>query len=509
MCGVLGIINNSSVAQDIYDGLITIQHRGQDACGMITYDNKFHIRKGVGLVKDVFHTRHMRSLTGNVGIGHTRYSTIGSGGADDAQPFIGQSPFGVMLAHNGNIFNTPELKKELFEKDRRLINSDCDAEIILQLFTKALNKALRKDGSLDIKSEHIWAAVQSVYNRAKGAYSVVGYIAGQGMFAFRDPHGIRPLLFGKRSKGLNPDYIFASESVSLDLLGFEFIKDVEPGEAIFIKEKNKEVYTKVIDQRLHIPCIFEHIYFARPDSVLDQISVYKSRLRMGKAMLKKILDAKLDIDVVMPVPDSSRAAAMKLAEVLKLPYREGLIKNRYIGRTFIMPGQEIRKKSIRYKLNPMKMEIEGKKILLVDDSVVRGNTSKKIIEVIRGAGAEKIYFVSYAPPVKYPCLYGIDVPTKQELIASNNNTEEIRKFMGADALFYGEIEDIKESCIVGNPKLKDMCTACFDGKYKTGDVTEKILNDNSRIRCNQRKVQDTMDDESEDQISFLIDDERF
>ncbi len=503
MCGVLGIISNSPVSQDIYDGLMTIQHRGQDAAGMMTYDGNFRIRKNMGLVRDVFHTRHMRNLTGNVGIGHTRYSTIGSGGPNDAQPFLGQSPFGVMLAHNGNVFNSPELKKELFEKDHRLINSDCDAEIILNLFTKALTKSLRKDKTSKIKPIHIWKSVESVYKRAKGAYSVVAYIAGCGMVAFRDPHGIRPLLFGKRVEGLIPDYIFTSESIALNLLGFELVRDVGPGEAIFIDEKTKKISSKVISKKIHIPCIFEHIYFSRPDSVLDKISVYKSRIRMGKYMAKQVKKAKVDIDVVMPVPDSSRTAAMAIAEELRLPYREGLIKNRYIGRTFIMPGQEIRKKSIRYKLNPMKMEIEGKKILLVDDSIVRGNTSKKIVQVMKDAGAKKVYFASYAPPVQFPCLYGIDIPTRDELIASGSSIEEVRKWIGADKLFYGELDEVKTSALIGNPKLKDMCMACFDGKYKTGDIDEKMLKKNADIRRKQRSCASVGYEEEKEQMNLV------
>jgi len=504
MCGVLGIISNTPVAQDIYDGLTTLQHRGQDACGMITYDGKFRIRKNLGLVRDVFHTRHMKQLCGNVGIGHTRYSTIGSGGANDAQPFIGQSPFGVMLAHNGNVFNSPQLKKEIFEKDHRLVNSDCDAEVILNIFTKALTKALRQEKTIKIKPSHIWQSIESVYKRAKGAYSVVAYIAGYGMIAFRDPHGIRPLLFGKRTQGLNPDYMFTSESISLALLGFELVRYVGAGEAIFIEEKTKKIHTKIIGAKKHTPCIFEHIYFARPDSILDDISVHKARLRMGKAISKKIKNAKLDIDVVMPVPDSARTAAIKLAEELNLPYREGLIKNRYIGRTFIMPGQEIRKKSIKYKLNPIKMEINGKNILLVDDSIVRGNTSKKIVEVMKDAGAKKVYFVSYAPPVKFPCLYGIDIPTRQELIASGNSVEEIKKFMGADELFYGDLPDVEKACLQGNPKLKDMCMACFDGEYKTGDIDEKVLKANADARRNQRSCGRVEDISEEDEQLNLV-----
>ena len=500
MCGVLGIINNKHVAQDIYDGLVTLQHRGQDACGMMTYDGKFHTRKAIGLVKDVFRTRHMRDLTGNVGIGHTRYSTIGAGGADDAQPFLGHSPFGVMLAHNGNVYNSPTLKKELFEVDHRLVNSDCDAEIILHLFTKSLSRQ-----HIDvITPEHVWKAVESVQERAKGAYSVVAYIAGFGMVAFRDPHGIRPLRFGKKKSGLRNDYIFSSESVSLNLLGFKLVRDVEAGEAIFIDEKTNKVYKKIITQKEHNPCVFEHIYFARPDSVLDKISVYKTRIRMGKSVVEKIKKANIDFDVVMPVPDSSRTAALAISEELGVKYREGLIKNRYIGRTFIMPGQDVRKKSIKYKLNPMKMEIDGKKILLVDDSVVRGNTSKKIIEVMREAGAKEIHFVSYAPPVKFPCLYGIDIPTRQELIASDVSVEKIREFIGADSLIYGDVEDIKKDCITGNPKIKNMCMACFDGNYITGDVTEEILKNNADARTSQRacgKVEDH--EEGGDQMELV------
>lgn len=499
MCGVLGIISNTPVAQELYDGLMTIQHRGQDAAGMMTYDGKFHLRKNLGLVRDVFHTRHMKQLTGNVGIGHTRYSTIGEGGANDAQPFYIQSPFGIMLAHNGNVFNSSELRKELFEKDHRLVNSDCDAEILLHLFAKTLS--LRD--TADFTINNLWKAVESVYKRAKGAYSVVVYIAGHGMLAFRDPHGIRPLLFGKRIQKLQPDYIFTSESIALNLLGFDCVRDVGPGEAIFVEEKTKKVYTKVIQKKTHTPCIFEHIYFARPDSMFDGISVYKARIRMGKAIAKQIKKSKLAIDVIMPVPDSARTAAFALADELKIPYREGLIKNRYIGRTFIMPGQAIRKKSIRHKLNPMPLEIEGKKILLVDDSIVRGNTSKKIIEIVREAGAKKVYLVSYAPPVKFPCLYGIDIPTRAELIASGSTTEEIRKWIGADKLFYGDIKEVKKACLIGNPKLKDMCMGCFDGVYKTGDIDEAVLKKNADARRKQRACA-IIEGESEDEQMNLV-----
>lgn len=471
MCGVVGIYGHDYIGQDLYDALITLQHRGQDATGMYTFDGQFHLRKDLGLVKDVFHTRHMKELMGYAGIGHTRYSTIGGGAQADAQPFLGPAPFGVILAHNGNLFNSHDLKEEIFHKDHRLVNSNCDAEVLLNLFTKALTK---QDAD-ELNENHIFKAVNSVFDRAKGSYSTVAYIAKQGMVAFRDPHGIRPLLFGKRDNGLTTDYIFSSESVTLDILGFELVKDVEPGEVIWIDEKTRTVHSKKLTNKKHIPCIFEYIYFARPDSVLNGVSVYKSRRRMGESLVKKIKAAKLDIDVVMPVPDSSRSAALALAAKMDLPYREGLVKNRYIGRTFIMPGQEVRKKSIRYKLNPMRHEMEGKKILLVDDSIVRGNTSRQIIQMVKDAGAKKVYFASFSPPVIHPCLYGIDIPTREELIASSNSIEEIQKFIGADALIYHDLKDVYEACLADNPKLPDFCMGCFDGKYKTGDIDDEVL----------------------------------
>lgn len=483
MCGLVGIYGNVFVAQDVYDGLVTLQHRGQDAAGIVTYDGKFHERKDFGLVKDVFHTRHMKRLQGYVGIGHTRYATIGTGDVAEVQPFIGPAPFGVTLAHNGNIFNSHQLKKEIFEKDHRMVNSESDGEVLLNLFSKALTK--QNADHIDLK--HIAKAADSVYKRAKGAYSVVGYIAKQGMFAFRDPHGIRPLVFGKRETGLQTEYIFASESVTLDILGFQMIGDVGAGEVIFIDEKTRKVHRKKVSKKTHTPCVFEYVYFARPDSILNGISVYKSRLRMGKKMARDIMKAKLDIDVVMPVPDSSRTAALAVADEMGLKYREGLVKNRYIGRTFIMPGQTVRKKSIRYKLNPMPLEIEGKKILLVDDSIVRGNTSRKIIEMVKAAGAKKVYFASYAPPIVSPNLYGIDIPTKEELIAANVTHEEICKQIGADKLFYGTVKDMFDSCIEGNPEIKDLDMSCFDGVYKTGDIDEKVLEEQANSRSNERK----------------------
>lgn len=512
MCGVVGIFGNDYVAQDMYDALIALQHRGQDATGMITYDGTtFHTRKSLGLVRDVFHTRHMEKLAGHVGIGHTRYSTVGGGNVEDSQPFLAPAPFGVMLAHNGNVFNSYDLKEELFKKDHRLVNSDCDAEIILHLFSKALTKQLTKPEVEDLSAENIWEAVKSVYERSKGAYSVVAYIAKHGMVAFRDPHGIRPLLFGKRENGLTTDYIFASESIVLDVLGFEFVGDVGAGEAIFIEEKTKKIHRKKILPKTHTPCIFEYIYFARPDSVLNGISVYKAQMKMGEKLADKIKKTKLDIDVVMPVPDSSRTAALVISDKLGIKYREGLVKNRYIGRTFIMPGQKIRKKSIRYKLNPMRAEMEGKKILLIDDSIVRGNTSRQIIQMVRNAGAKKVYLGIFSPPVISPCLYGIDIPTKEELIGYNHSVENIRKFIGADALIYADLKDAFEACTSVNPKIKDMCMACFDGKYKMGDINETVLKKNAEARLASKrcgKIEDEfetipLEDENKRQLNLV------
>lgn len=500
MCGVLGIYGHDSVAQDVYDGLVTLQHRGQDAAGIITYDGKFRVCKDFGLVRDIFHTRDMRRLTGYVGIGHTRYATIGTGALEEVQPFFGPSPFGIMLAHNGNVFNAHELKKEIFKYDHRLVNSDSDGEVLLNIFSKALTKL----NVSKIGPEQVWKAVQSVYDRAKGAYSVVTYLGNQGMVAFRDPHGIRPLVFGKRQNGLNTDYIFASESVTLDILGFELIGDVGPGEAIFIDEDTREVFRKSIDKKKHTPCAFEYVYFARPDSILNGVSVYKSRIRMGQKLAKQIKKAKLDIDVVMPVPDSARTAAFAVADELDLKYREGLVKNRYIGRTFIMPGQTSRKKSIKYKLNPMSLEIKGKKILLIDDSIVRGNTARQIVQMMKGSGAKKIYLASYAPPVIAQNLYGIDIPTKEELIAANSTIPEICEMLGADALFYGTVADMLESCISGNPKLKDMDMSCFDGVYKTGGVDEEVLKVQAESRTCEKHCAGLIEDNiSANQLPFI------
>lgn len=482
MCGIVGIYGHDYVAQDVYDGLVTLQHRGQDAAGIVTYDGKFHTRKEYGLVKDVFHTRHMKRLSGYVGIGHTRYATIGTGDVEEVQPFLGASPYGVIMAHNGNLFNSHELKKEIFEKDHRMVNSDSDGEVLLNMFTKSLSN----QNPEKIKAEHIKEAVEHVYSRAKGAYSVLTYIAKQGFVAFKDPKGIRPMVFGKRDNGLTVDYIFASETVTLDILGFEYVDDVKAGEAIFIDEKTREVQRIQVRSEVGTPCVFEYVYFARPDSLISGISVYKSRIRMGEKLADQVKEAGLDIDVVMPVPDSSRSAALAVADALDIKYREGLVKNRYIGRTFIMPGQKVRKKSIRYKLNPMPLEMKGKKILLIDDSIVRGNTSRKIVQMVKDAGAEKVYFASYSPPVVKPNLYGIDIPTESELIAAGSSIEDVCKFIGADHLFYGTLEDMFESCIEGNESVTDLDMSCFDGVYKTGDIDEEVLRIQAESRSGER-----------------------
>lgn len=482
MCGLIGVYGHEYVAQDAYDAMVTLQHRGQDAAGLVTYDGAFHVRKDFGLVKDVFQNRHMRKLQGHAAIGHTRYATIGQGDSGELQPFVGPAPFGVALAHNGNLFNSTELRKEIYEKDKRLVNSESDGEVLLNLFTKALTK---QDPD-PLIPKHIWKAIDSVYKRAKGGFSVVAYIGGQGMVAFRDPKGIRPLLMGKRESGFVTDYMFASESITFDILGFECIGDIAAGEAVFIDEKTRTLHRSQIRDETPTPCAFEFVYFARPDSVLDGISVYQARLSMGQKLARHIKKKKLPIDVVMPVPDSGRAASFAVADELSVPYREGLVRNRDIGRTFIMPGQKLRKKSIRYKLNPIHSEIKGKNILLIDDSIVRGNTSRQIIEMVRAAGANKVYFASYSPPVMSPNVYGIDIPTRSELIAATMPIEEIEKNLGCDALFYGTIADMFSACTEESDTITDLDMSCFDGVYKTGDVTEEILKRQEQARIAER-----------------------
>lgn len=477
MCGIVGIQANDDVVRDIYQGLLAIQHRGQDAAGIITYNGSFHTKKGNGLVRDIFTAEHFQRLKGNVGIGHTRYPTIGGGRGEDAQPFLVNSPYGIIMAHNGNIINYAELKKTLFDKYHRLVNSDNDVEVILNIFAQELAEIKTRT----VKPHHVFKAVAEVFKKVKGGYSVVGYIVEQGMFAFRDPYGIKPLVYGKRHDGLLPSFAFASETVSLNIMNFKAIKNIEAGEVVFI-DKNQKVYSKKLTRCAHSPCLFEWVYFARPDSFIDNVNVYKCRVNLGRFLAEEIKKQNLHIDVVVPVPDSARDAAIEIARALNLKYREALVKNRYIGRTFIMPADQKRKTSVRQKLNPIVSEFRGKNVLLVDDSIVRGNTSRAIIELARECGAKKVYFAVYSPPLRFPCVYGIDMQTKTEFVARDANLEQIAERIGADKVIYQSLEFLKKAVSLGNKNIKNFCAACFDGIYPTGDVTPKILKKIERER---------------------------
>jgi len=470
MCGVIGISAHKDAFKDLYQGILAIQHRGQDAAGIITYDGRFHTKKGNGLVHDIFDERNAQRLTGPIGIGHTRYPTIGGGRGDDAQPFFVNSPFGIIMAHNGNVVNYRELKETLFQQYRRILNSDNDVEAILNVFAQELAEL----DTLTLQPEHIYSAVRGVFGKVKGSYSVVAYIAEQGMVAFRDPFGIKPLVYGRRRDGLVPSYAVASESVSLNIMNFTDIKDIKPGQVLFI-DKNRRLHTRRLVQRPHSPCLFEWVYFARPDSFIDNVNVYNCRIRLGRLLAEEIRKHDLKIDVVVPVPDSARDAAIEIARILNLKYREALVKNRYIGRTFIMPSEKSRRDSVRHKLNPIASEFKGKNILLVDDSIVRGNTSRAIIAMVRECGAKRVFFGSYSPPLRFPCVYGIDMQTNQEFIAANATTEEVAKKIGADKVIYQSLESLKKAVHMGNSELNAFCGACFDGKYPTGDITSGIL----------------------------------
>lgn len=490
MCGIIGISSSENVVQEIYDGLLTLQHRGQDSAGIMTYDGQFHLKKGNGLVRDVFHTKNMLRLNGPVGIGHTRYPTAGTYKSAESQPFYVNSPFGIALVHNGNLTNYDQLKKEVRAEDQRFLNTESDSEVLLNVVASEM----RKLGVKQMKPADIFKAMTTVYKRLKGSFSVIALIAGHGLLAFRDPYGIRPLLLGKRDTKITTDYVVASESVALDTLGFELEADVQPGEVIFIN-KQKEVHRKIcVSKPQWAPCLFEYVYIARPDSTLDKINIYKTRLRLGEYLAEKIKKAKLDIDVVCPVPDSARSSAIPLANKLGVRYREGLVKNRYIGRTFIMPDQKERKRSIRFKLNPLPLELKGKNVLLVDDSIVRGNTSKKIIEMVRNAGAKKVYFASCAPPLVSPCVYGVDMPTRKDFVAYNLETETIAKVIGADKVFYQDLKDLEKAAHFGNKSITGFCGACFSGKYPTKDVSEGVLQDAEEIR---RKAHPSPEDSGE------------
>jgi len=475
MCGIIGMVAHSAVNQAIYDGLTVLQHRGQDAAGIITCEGgRLHLRKNNGLVRDVFHTRHMLRLYGNMGIGHVRYPTAGCESSAEAQPFYVNSPYGISLAHNGNLTNSNKLKKELFQEDLRQINTDSDSEILLNVFAHEL----QRQGKLKMDVEDVFKAVASVHKRCRGAYAAVAMITGYGVVAFRDPFGIRPLVFGKQESPQGTNYMMASESVALDGLGYELIRDVAPGEAVFITIDG-QLHTQQCAENPSVkPCIFEYVYLARPDSIIDDVSVYKARLRMGEKLADKISRVwpDHDIDVVIPIPDTSRTSALQLAFNLGLKYREGFIKNRYIGRTFIMPGQQQRKKSVRQKLNAIDLEFNGKNVLLVDDSIVRGTTSSQIIEMAREAGAKKVYFASAAPPVRYPNVYGIDMPNSDELIAHGRTDEEICKEIGADWLLFQDLEDLVEAVRKGRPGIDGFDDSVFTGNYITGDIDQNYLN---------------------------------
>jgi amidophosphoribosyltransferase len=487
MCGIAGIVSSDEVNQELYEALTVLQHRGQDAAGIVTCEHdRFNLRKDSGLVRDVFHTRHMVNLRGNMGIAHVRYPTAGCTSSAEAQPFYVNSPYGISLAHNGNLTNAEVLKEELFAQDQRHINTDSDSEVLLNVFAHELQEL----GKLRVGAEDVFRAVAAVHQRCRGAYSVVAMITGFGIIGFRDPYGIRPLVFGERKTAQGTDYMIASESVALDVLGFKLIRDAQPGEAVII-EKNGTLHTRQCAEKvLHSPCIFEFVYFARPDSIIDDISVYKARLRMGDKLAEKILRLRPDhdIDVVIPIPDTSRTAALQLANRLGVKYREGFIKNRYIGRTFIMPGQQLRKKSVRQKLNAIDLEFKDKKVLLVDDSIVRGTTSMQIIQMARDAGARKVYFASASPPVRYPNVYGIDMPAAHELIAHGRSEQDVQDELGADWLIYQDLSDLIDAVQKGNPSIERFDTSCFNNDYVTGDINQEYLDRLSKHRNDQAKT---------------------
>ncbi len=482
MCGVIGLYGNADVFRDLYQGLLAIQHRGQDSAGIITYSGRFHTKKGNGLIQDIFTPENLERLNGPVGIGHTRYPTIGGGRGDDAQPFLVNSPFGIAMAHNGNIINYRQLKKDLFEKYHRLLNSDNDVEAVLNVFAEELAAQRTKQ----LIPENIFKAVKGVYRKVKGSYSVVAYIAGQGLVAFRDPYGIKPLVYGLRRDGVVPSYAFASESVALNIMGFTDIRNVEAGEAIFL-DRGRTIHRRRLAHCPHSPCLFEWVYFARPDSFIDNVNVYLCRVELGRFLAEEVRKQNLKIDVVVPVPDSARDAAIEIARGLNLKYREALVKNRYIGRTFIMPAEDKRRSSVRMKLNPIASEFKGKNVLLVDDSIVRGNTSRAIVELVRECGARKIYFAIFSPPLRHPCVYGIDMQTRIEFVARNADAEQVAKKIGADKVIYQTLDNLKAAVRTGNPKLTHFCSACFDGVYPTGDVTPEVLNE---IEEERRDAQD-------------------
>jgi amidophosphoribosyltransferase len=494
MCGILGVVARSPVNQLLYDGLLLLQHRGQDAAGIVTAENtRIHMYKAPGMVRDVFRTRNMRSLPGDMGIAHCRYPTAGSAfSSAEAQPFYVNSPFGIVLGHNGNLTNSAQLKEEMFRTDLRHINTGSDSEVLVNVLAHELEKASVR---LHLDPQAIFAAVAATHRRLKGAYAVVAMIAGYGVLAFRDPFGIRPAIIGYSETPSGREYMVASESVALDANGFRVLRDIGPGEAVFI-DQHGQLHTQQCAAHASLnPCIFEYVYLARPDSVIDGASVYETRLNMGEKLAQRIKRSyrHLDIDVVIPIPDSGRPSALQLAAGLGVPYREGFVKNRYIGRTFIMPGQAVRARSVRQKLNPMSMEFAGKNVMLVDDSIVRGTTSREIVQMARDSGARKVFFASAAPPVRFPNVYGIDMPTRAELIAAQRSEEEVAREIGADALVYQDLEELKDAVRRVNPRLTSFETSCFDGNYITGDITSDYLRD---IEIRRDAKRDSADDEN-------------
>lgn len=487
MCGIVGIVGKSNVNQALYDALTVLQHRGQDAAGIVTsHDGRLFLRKDNGLVRDVFHTRHMQRLIGHIGIGHVRYPTAGSSSSAEAQPFYVNSPYGITLAHNGNLTNVDQLSREIYESDLRHINTNSDSEVLLNVFAHELGER----NQLQPSADDIFAAVSGVHQRCRGGYAVVAMITGYGIVGFRDPHGIRPIVFGQRHTDEGVEYMIASESVALDVLGFTVIRDLAPGEAVYITPEG-QLHTRQCAENPRLsPCIFEYVYLARPDSIMDGVSVYKARLRMGEKLAEKILRERPDhdIDVIIPIPDTSRTSALELANRLGVKFREGFVKNRYIGRTFIMPGQAARKKSVRQKLNAIDLEFRGKNVMLVDDSIVRGTTCKQIIQMAREAGAKKVYFCSAAPAVRYPNVYGIDMPSAHELIAHGRSTEEVGELIGTDWLVYQDLDDLKEAVGGGKIKIAEFDSAVFDGSYVTGDVNEAYLDRIEQARNDQAKT---------------------
>jgi len=471
MCGFIGVIGSPSAVHEIYDGLVAIQHRGQDSAGIITYDGRFHIKKGEGLVRDIFSAANIERLQGGLGVGHVRYPTVGGGGGEDAQPFTVNYPYGIVMAHNGNVANYEELREELAHSSMRHLYSGCDVEIVLNVFANAL--AREGNGGFGLRAYH--EAVRDVFRTVRGAYSVVGYIAGQGMFAFRDPHGIKPIAIGRRTTDRGTAYAVASESVVLTTLDYQHLPWGGPGEALFIGLDGAVHREQVADADPH-PCVFEYVYFARPDSYLEGVSVYAARMRMGEKLAATFRAQGLSADVVIPVPDSARTAALSMAHELGIPFREALVKNRYVGRTFIMPNDGARKRSVRHKLNLIAEEFRGKDVLLVDDSIVRGTTSRQIVQLARQAGARKVLFASTAPPLVHPCVYGIDMSTRREFVARDRSTAEVAEAIAADAVIYQTLDDLVGAVReVASDRIDAMCTACFSGEYPTGDITDAML----------------------------------